>query len=181
MPRTRFDWIVVTIAFALVGGAWTIQSRVPASAINPVGKPPAPQIGYLAPDFTATTIAGEAFQLSAVRGRPVVLNFWATWCPPCRAEIPHLESAWRERGGAVMFVGVDVGESPGQVAAFAEEFGMTYPVPLDPRSEIARLYHVVAFPSTFLIDSDGVIRDIDFGAVNKASLDAALGDLISNP
>ncbi|MBI3361104.1 MAG: redoxin domain-containing protein, partial [Chloroflexi bacterium] len=113
MPRTRFDWIVLTIVFVLVGGAWTLTSRVPAEAINPAGKPPAPQVGYLAPDFTAKTLTGKTFTLREARGTPVVLNFWATWCPPCRAEIPHFESIWKERGGAVMFVGVNVGESPG--------------------------------------------------------------------
>ena len=168
----------MTVGFALAGGAWTFASRLPAEAVSPSGRPPAPQVGHLAPDFTATTLSGETLTLSALRGRPVVLNFWATWCGPCRSEIPHFEAIWTERAGVVMIIGVDVNESPGQVAAFAEQFNMTYPIPLDPHAQVASLYHVLAFPTTFLIDAQGVIREITFGAVNRAALDSRLANLL---
>ena len=96
-------------------------------------------MGHPAPDFTLTTAAGETFKLSDLRGTPVVLNFWATWCPPCRAELPKLQAASERLTGQVAIVGVDQAEAPAKVGAFAEKLGLTYAIPLDQDAEVSRL------------------------------------------
>ncbi|MFQ5408905.1 MAG: TlpA family protein disulfide reductase [Anaerolineales bacterium] len=178
MPKTRIDWTILTLVVAVIGSAWTWTSRVPADQQNPGRKPPAPQVGHPAPDFTLATGSGQSVTLSDFRGAPVVLNFWATWCGPCRAEMPAFERLWREQGGRVQFVGVNVQESPEQVASFAAELGVTYPLPLDPDASVARLYRVRAFPTTLFIDARGVIQEMVLGQINEPILIANVMDML---
>ncbi len=180
MPKTRQAWMIMTIVVAVVGSVWAMLNRVPVELQNPSGRPPAPQAGHLAPDFTLTMEDGEQIALSDFRGTPVVLNFWATWCGPCRAEMPAFESIWRESDGQVQFIGVNVQESAAQVSAFATGLGISYPLPLDPNAAIARVYRVRAFPTTLFIDEQGVIQEMILGQVNEPSLDANVSNLLEN-
>ena len=132
-----------------------------------------------APDFTLPDLDGRPFTLSAYRGNVVVLNFWATWCPPCRAEIPGfiaLQDAFREAG--VVFVGVALDdEGAAVVAPYAEERGMNYPVLVDGWQAAARYGGIGTVPTTFLIDAEGRIRYRHTGILLKPSLRAALAEL----
>jgi peroxiredoxin len=159
----------ILIALALIlGPAWIWISRVPADGATSL--PPAPAIGHPAPDFTLDTLTGEAFTLSAQRGRPVVLNFWATWCPPCRTEMPALQAASERYTGQITIVGVNQAEPAPTVAAFVTEMGLTFEIPLDGRADVSRLYGVRSLPTTFFIDRDGVVRQIQNGPVTEATL-----------
>ncbi len=131
---------------------------------------PAPAIGHPAPDFTLTTLAGETFTLSALRGRPVVVNFWATWCPPCRAEMPELQATSQRLSGQVAIVGVDQMEPASLVRDFASSLGLSFAIPLDANGAISRLYRVRSLPTTFFIDRAGVIRQIQVGPLTEATL-----------
>ncbi len=102
MPRRRFDWIILSIVVAVLGAAWVGVNRVEASAAGAAGGPPSAEIGRPAPDFALTTTGGETVHLSDYRGQAVVLNFWATWCPPCRAEIPGMQAASAAYAGSVL-------------------------------------------------------------------------------
>ncbi len=168
---TRARWNVLMAAVLVIGLAWIWGSRIPSGATAAANDlPPAPAVGHPAPDFTLTTVTGETFTLSALRGRPVVLNFWATWCPPCRAELPELQAASARLTGQVQIVGIDQGESAAQVQAFAASLGLRFTMPLDSDTTVSRLYGVRSLPTTFFIDRGGVIRQIQIGPVTEATL-----------
>lgn len=170
MPRTRFDWTILTLVAAVLGAVWIGMTRVDASTPALALGEPLPQVGHPAPDFALQAPGGGEVRLSDFRGQPVVVNFWATWCPPCRAEIPALEQAHREFGGDVVILGVDVQESEATVEVFMQELDMTYPVALDPDAAVARGYQVRAYPTTVFVDSQGVIRHIFTGPLNEPLL-----------
>lgn len=178
MPKTRLDWIIVTIIVAVLGSLWVGMTRVRAGEETLSDRPAAPQVGQLAPDFTLTSLDGEQITLSELEGKPVVLNFWATWCPPCRVEIPILEAVSQSFEGEAIILGIDVQESPGTVEAFVERFGMTYPVVLDQDGYVTKAYQVRAFPTTYFIDSRGVVTEVFTGPLNEPLLRTRLIELL---
>ena len=112
-----------------------------------------------APDFTVETFEGETLRLSDLRGQVVVLNFWASWCPPCRWEMPFFETISQEyKERDVVFLGIAMSDTMKDAGDFADAAGVTYPLALDATNEIARDYEVLGLPTTFLIDKDGAIR-----------------------
>lgn len=113
-----------------------------------------------APDFTLTTFDGEEFTLSEHRGKVVILNFWASWCGPCRSEAPAFESLWQQyKDKDVVFLGITYADNPDDSRAFMDSYGMTYPVAEDGRSEVSKaLYHIQGVPETFVIDREGNIH-----------------------
>ncbi len=177
LPQTRADWLILAALVAVLGTIWIGATRVQADELNPTGRPPSADRGHPAPDFTLSALDGEPVSLSQFRGRPVILNFWATWCGPCRAEIPALEAAWRGAAGEAVVVGVNVQEDEITVGRFARELGMTYPVVLDTAGEIARIYRVQAFPTTYFIDARGVIAENYIGPMNAPLLLSRMRDL----
>ena len=124
-----------------------------------------------ATDFEVETFDGETLRLSDLNGKVVVLNFWASWCPPCRWEMPFFETMWQEyRDQGVVFVGIAMSDTLENVKAFAEESGVTYPVALDTTTEIARAYEVLSLPTTFFIGKDGTIERKLTSAANEGLL-----------
>ncbi len=172
---SRRVWNLLFGALCVVGAAWIWAGRVPAGDASRAGLPAAPAVGHPAPDFTLVTVTGETFSLSALNGKPVVLNFWATWCPPCRAELPELQAAGSRYGDQVIIAGVNQAEPPDDVRAFAGQLGLTYPIPLDEAAVVSRQYAVRSLPTTFFIDRRGIIRRIQSGPVTEATLAQALG------
>jgi len=110
-----------------------------------------------APDFEVTTFTGEPLQLSTLRGQVVILNFWASWCPPCRDETPLLEAAQDNLGDDVALVGMDIWDAEGAARDFLEQYGVTYAVGHDDSGEVAVDYGVSGVPETFVIDAEGQI------------------------
>lgn len=109
-----------------------------------------------APDFSLPSLDGDPVTLSALRGQVVFLNFWATWCPPCREEMPSIERLHRElRIEGLAVLALDVGESPAVVARFVESFRLSFPVLLDADSEVSRRYGISGLPTTVLVDRSG--------------------------
>ena len=133
-----------------------------------------------APDFTLTTFDGSPFRLSEQRGKVVIINFWASWCIPCRAEAPILQTIWeRYRDAGVIVVGIDYLDTDSEAGAFIEEFGLTYPNGPDLRTEISQSYRVQGVPETFIVDQSGNIAHFIYGAVNESQLNTMLGDLLT--
>ena len=135
-----------------------------------------------APDFALDVLDGEPVRLSDFRGKTVVLNFWASWCPPCRAEMPEFQALWEERGPAgpddLVILAVDFlpEDSVADAANFAGEFGLTFPVLFDADGSVARRYRVRGFPATFFIDRRGVVRTTAFGPVYGDLLEVGVAD-----
>lgn len=144
--------------------------------LNTTGKPAAAQSGRAAPNFKLESPEGQATQLDAYRGTYVLVNFWASWCPPCRGETPDLQAlheAAEERGTPRLVVlGVNQQEEPGTARDFAEQFGVTYPILLDRSGEVSEAYRVGrGLPVTFLVDPDGVIEKVYLGRLTTDALD----------
>ena len=131
---------------------------------NPDGLQLGPLIGRLAPNFRLENMEGEHVLLSDLRGTPVFLNFWAVWCGPCRYEMPEMERVYRQLGDKVAFLAVDLDEPKERVEVYIDLLEITFPIVLDDGAVVTRAYGVAGFPSTYLIDEIGVIRNIKVGA-----------------
>jgi cytochrome c biogenesis protein CcmG/thiol:disulfide interchange protein DsbE len=114
-------------------------------------------IGETAPDFTLTTFGGEKISLGDLKGKVVVLNFWASWCKPCEEEAAELETAWRiyQPGGDVVFLGVDYVDTETEAMAYLEKFDVTYPNGPDLRTQISQAFRIRGVPETYILDQDG--------------------------
>lgn len=123
--------------------------------------------GELAPDFELTTLDGEVVKLSNYKGKRVMLNFWATWCPPCRAEMPDMQKFQDNQDVQVLAVNLSETESSlDNIPKFVDELNLSLTIPLDKESAVSKEYRVVAYPTTYMIDSDGRIQFIAMGAMN---------------
>lgn len=124
--------------------------------------------GNMAPDFELTTVDGEAVKLSDFQGQKVLLNFWATWCPPCRAEMPDMQKFHEKNEDAVILaVNLRETENSGRnVEDFLEEHGITFQVLLDEETTVANTYNAQALPTSYLINTDGTIHNVAIGPLN---------------
>lgn len=138
--------------------------------------------GVTAPDFELLNLEGQTVSLSDYRGRPVMLNFWASWCEPCRYEMPFFQEVYEDirwRAAGLEILAVNIGESLAVAGGFTESSGFTFPVLLDWNEEVAVKYNVVPIPATFFIDERGIIKHSDVGAFSsKAAIEQRLRYLI---
>jgi peroxiredoxin len=133
----------------------------------------APQPGFPAPDFTLKTPDGEAYTLSELRGRAVLVNLWATWCPPCRAEMPAIQSLYEEyraQGFVVLAVNATNQDNPLEIAPFIRQYGLTFPILLDETGEVSKAYALRSLPSSYFIGRDGRIDEVVIGGPMSPAL-----------
>ncbi len=189
-PQNRREWrgplrslvlpllIVATIVGVLVyierrgggggvdtGGLGTVA--LPA-ALNTTGKSPSTEIGRAAPDFLLRQVDGTTLRFSDLRGKPVLVNFWASWCAPCRQEMPEIVKTYNAHAAqGLVVVGVDLQENTDAVRSFAREFGMKFPIVIDQTGGVADAWRiggpVQGIPSSYFIDKDGIVRARYFG------------------
>ena len=180
MLKSRFGWAILLVGLSLLGLGWIAYSQEPAASLAGGQElTEAPIAGYIAPQFTLTSTLGEQIALTDYRGQPVVLNFWATWCPPCRAEMPHFQAASVKYNGQATVLGVDQGEPPSIVSDFGSALNITYPLLVDQDNSINRTYGVSALPTTVFIDGEGVVAEVFTGIVNQAVLEDRIERLIA--
>jgi len=182
-PAVAF-WRRLMLVTLILGAVWIYLSRVPADVASRDRLLQAPMTGFLAPDFTLAALEGGDVQLSGLRGKPVILNFWATWCSPCRAEMPELEALWqRYQDDGLLLIGVDQGENAATVERFARGVvGTTFPLLLDTNQAVGRAYGVRALPTTVFIDAEGRIQDVRIGGpMNRAMLMDSVTKILRNP
>jgi cytochrome c biogenesis protein CcmG, thiol:disulfide interchange protein DsbE len=178
LRRLPLPYLVVAaiVPFVLIGALawWALVGR------GSDGSPTA--IGAMAPDFSLVSLDGEPIRLAELRGRPVVVNFFASWCTPCIEEFPLLrEAAERHAGDDLAIVGIVYDDGAEAAAAFMEENGGTWPAAMDPGMTVAQAYAVFAPPETYFIGRDGRIVDRQIGQFSQRSLDEKLAAIIDAP
>jgi thiol-disulfide isomerase/thioredoxin len=134
-------------------------------------------VGELAPDFSGTTLDGEVVTLSELRGKTVLVNIFASWCGPCRAEAPHLVQVDNELGEEVIFVGLNLQESTEAVAGFRDDFLIDFPLVLNEDGALTSIYQPIGLPTSWIIDEQGVVRYVHAGPVTADLLRTALSDV----
>ena len=148
-------------------------SRLPASSPTAVGS--------VAPDFTLASLDGEPIRLADLRGRPVIVNFWASWCGPCIEEFPLLrDAAARHEADGLAVVGIVYRDRSGSARGFMERHGGTWPAAMDPGERVATAYGVVGPPETYFIARDGTIVARNIGQITPATLDDQLAAIIGS-
>jgi len=169
--RFRWGWMIVLtiVVIALILGAQlSQQNRVQ------------PQAGETAPSFNLTTFEGEAISLESLRGKIVIVNFWASWCPPCHDEAPELQAIAEDYANQnVVVVGVNWLDTEREALAFMAQYGLTYPSGPDMGERIAQSYHIAAAPENYVIDRNGIVADVVLGPVTYDHLAEVLDGLIA--
>ena len=168
-------WNALIVGVIALGVIWIYASRIP-TPIAGASAPPSPQIGFAAPDFTLDTLDGETITLSELRGKPVLINLWASWCPPCRAEMPALDAVYRkyrDAGFVVLAVNTTYQDSEADAVAFAQNLGLTFPILFDRDGATSRRYQLQALPTSYFVGRDGTIRDIVIGGPMSEALVAS--------
>lgn len=169
--QPTFRRIVYFFILAL-GLAWIFVSA-DRSGASTAGKIPAPQVGFLAPDFELQTPTGESIKLSDLRGQAVLINLWATWCPPCRAEMQSIENVYQEykdQGFTVLAVNMTYQDDPLAVMPFVYEQALTFPILLDETGELGNAYQLRSLPSSYFIGRDGIINEVVIGGPMSEAL-----------
>lgn len=166
--------IMWAILIFVVGVAWTYISRKPVEPATQQAAPrPNPKEGFTAPDFTLELLDGGEITLSELRGKPVVINFWTTWCGPCREEMPAIEKVYRsykDLGLVVIGLNLTSQDTEEAVVAFVQEFGLTFPIALDRNASASYRYQLMGLPTTYFIDSQGVIQSVVVGGPMSEAL-----------
>lgn len=161
----------------LVAGLPDPARLLALESVRPGERPVAAVIGASAPGFNVQSVQGETLHLADLRGEPVILNFWATWCIPCQIELPDLQQvceAHAERGLRVLAINVD--EPPAVFLPWAAERGLTFDLIADSDQRLQTLYRVRGVPQTVVIDAAGVIQDVFYGPIDSAALVRALDE-----
>ena len=169
----KWTWILIAVVLAgLIGGASVLYNQlsvdyVPQQMVTE-------EIENLAPDFTVTDMDGNEVKLSDFFGKPIVLNFWASWCGPCQYEMPDFEKAYQEYGEDVQFLMVNLtdgySETVNSAKNFLEGTGYTFPVYFDTLSDAAKTYQVYSIPCTYFLDSNGAVVTRTIGMISADAL-----------
>src|SRR5579871_4218166 len=175
--KTQLAAVALALGFFGTFAAGQAAAPAPAAAAPAVAPLTGPQVGQPAPDFSLTTIDGKKVSLAAYRGKTLVLNVWATWCPPCRQETPDLLLSYAKlHAPNVEFLGVDDTEQAPIVRAFVADKNVPYPQAIDGTQTFSKAYDIQYFPTTFVIDPQGVIRARNIDVITPQMLQTFVAD-----
>ncbi len=164
-------WLIILTLVLLLAGCST-GSEPSAPSVARAGEP--------APDFQLENLDGQSISLSDFRGKPVLINFWATWCPQCRSEMPYIQEIyeeWSDQG--LVLLAINIGENSYTVEEFMQSHNLSFTVLLDTEKDIAQRYNITGIPTTLFIDKDGIIQDKVIGAFqSKTQIENRLSKII---
>jgi cytochrome c biogenesis protein CcmG, thiol:disulfide interchange protein DsbE len=182
MNWIRHNWLLFSILVLTTSLGW-IAFTAPAPGATTNGKIPAPREGFLAPDFSLLDAQGQSLRLSDLRGKPVLVNLWASWCGPCQAEMPAMQKVYTEyarRGFTILAVNTTFQDERAGALEFASSRGLSFSLLFDTDGSITRLYQVRAMPTSFFVDREGLIRKAVFGGpMSEALLRAEIEKLLA--
>ncbi len=164
---------------ATLGIAWIQVTHVPTT--NQVIADVAAHVDFQAPDLTLSTLDGKTMSLKELRGQVVLINFWATWCQPCRAEMQDIQAAYRQHPNGFVVLAVNNEEGDVPIRDFVSQFNLTFPILLDSDGAVAREYRVQGLPTSYFIDRSGIVRAANIGAMNRAYIEAQIASLSARP
>ena len=172
---------ILYLLILTIGFAWILISA-DKSGVSTSGQIPAPQQGFLAPDFELATSSGKTVKLSDLRGQAVLVNLWATWCPPCREEMQAIEKVYQEykdQSFTVLAINMTYQDDLSAVAPFVNQQALTFPILLDQTGDVATAYQLRSLPSSYFIRRDGIINEIVIGGpMSEALLRTRIEDLL---
>lgn len=179
------------LALVLVAGAVVglVNSRNSANSLNSYSVvnsnagagnlDTAPRVGALAPDFTLQDVDGKTVKLSSYRGKPVWVNFWASWCPPCKAEMPYMKQKYAKyKDQGLVILGVDLREDAPTVKQFVTSNGYDWTFPMDVDGNVAQQYYVSAIPTHVFVGTDGVIKSMQIGGIPEGLMEQRLATIL---
>ncbi len=177
-------WMVLLIGAAGCSSVSQQPTAQPTNTINPdvVSSVPTASFSdaaFPAPDFTLTALDGTTYTLSQLRGTPVIINFWATWCGPCRAEMPDLQEIAARYEEKLILLGINQNESAEQVQAYVDEIGVTFPILMNPTDAVLADYTVMGLPQTLVVNPQGMVIYRAFGAIDFAQFTPIVENLMA--
>jgi len=182
MEWIRKNWILFSFIVLTIGAVWIIFTSPEGGQVTG-GKIPAPREGFLAPDFVLQDQHGQSIRLSDLRGQPVLVNLWASWCGPCKAEMPAMQEvyeAYAPHGFTILAVNTTYQDDQDDALDFVENRGLTFPILFDFDGSVSQQYRVQAMPTSFFVDRDGVIQRTVFGGpMSEALLRAEVEKLLA--
>jgi peroxiredoxin len=203
-PQGRREWsgtlrslvLPIGLVVAIVGGLLYYEARrgttedstgfgtvALPSERNKTGREPVAEQGRAAPDFLLATLDGDPLRFSDLQGKPVLVNFWATWCTTCRIEMPELVETKLRYGSELEIVAVDLREADSRVRPFVEEFGLPFRMAMDRNGEVARTWRIggpnEGVPSTYFIDRDGIVQKVVFGLLTEKTIEDGLALILA--
>jgi peroxiredoxin len=172
------------VGLLIIGIVWFIDRPGAATSqaitLTASAAGPAPKIDQPAPDFTLTTLDGDVVNLSDYKGRPVWISFWASWCPPCRAENPDIEEMYQKyKDQGLVIIAPAIGEDSSAVSAYVKRTDLSFTIGLDQTTQIAANYRIVGIPTHFFIDPDGVLRVWRIGSMSKGTMEKNIESILS--
>lgn len=192
-PTSPRRWPAIALALVLIAAAlgltrpwegddspYGIVTQVAPNAADAADLDTEPVAGKLAPNFLLPTLDGQPVRLSDLRGRPVFLNFWATWCILCLTEMPAMQRLADRHGDRLLVIGVNVGEAATDARTFADQAGIRYPLVLDADKDVTRSYQVQAMPTSLFIDPDGVVHFVAYGVLTPPQMEEFLRPLLED-
>jgi cytochrome c biogenesis protein CcmG/thiol:disulfide interchange protein DsbE len=175
-PKAGPSLVGSGLAFIFVTGLLVLLGFGLAKANN------GPRESGLAPDFSLTGFDGQKVTLSKLRGQVVIINFWASWCLPCRQEAPYLEKTWRKyKDRGVVFIGVDYVDTDKEALAYIKEFDITYINGPDLGTRISQAFNIKGVPETYFVAKNGELRGVQIGPLQEPQLDQKIDALLSEP